>query len=181
MTKFDRSQRALRCICYVCVSTVRTYRTGCVCFTYHVAHLFYQVNNFFPINCLHLTICLESSVQFSKMLATLRYVARGELVRHLHTTRAFQAATTAAGDPEIQKKIKDVVSANKVVVFMKGTKAQPMCGFSKAVVQVLHMHAVKDFKDFNVLEDEKVRQDKHPETFSTVACCWSELKTIIAV
>lgn len=33
-----------------------------------------------------------------------------------------------------------LVNANKVVLFMKGTPQQPMCGFSMRVVQKLHAH-----------------------------------------
>lgn len=40
---------------------------------------------------------------------------------------------------------------------MKGDKERPMCGFSKAVVQVLELEGV-DFKTYNVLSDEKVRE-----------------------
>ena len=35
-----------------------------------------------------------------------------------------------------------VSKENKVVLFMKGVPQQPMCGFSKAVVQILELHGV---------------------------------------
>lgn len=47
---------------------------------------------------------------------------------------------------------------DKVVVFMKGTPAQPMCGFSNAVVQILRMHGVDNYASYNVLDDQDVRQ-----------------------
>lgn len=47
---------------------------------------------------------------------------------------------------------------SKVVVFMKGTADQPRCGFSNAVVQILNFHGVNNFKFYNVLDDEKLRQ-----------------------
>jgi len=50
-----------------------------------------------------------------------------------------------------------MVKANKVVVFMKGVPAQPQCGFSNAVVQIMRMHDVK-YDAHNVLEDEGIRQ-----------------------
>uniref|UniRef100_A0A915D786 Glutaredoxin-related protein 5, mitochondrial n=1 Tax=Ditylenchus dipsaci TaxID=166011 RepID=A0A915D786_9BILA len=46
---------------------------------------------------------------------------------------------------------------NQVVVFMKGTKHEPMCGFSRNVKLILDFHQV-NFKDYNVLEDEDLRQ-----------------------
>ncbi|NP_001089617.1 glutaredoxin 5 L homeolog [Xenopus laevis] len=51
-----------------------------------------------------------------------------------------------------------LVKKDKVVVFIKGTPAQPMCGFSNAVVQILRMHGVNDYAAYNVLEDQDLRQ-----------------------
>ena len=42
--------------------------------------------------------------------------------------------------PEVKQQIEDLVNNNKLFVFMKGTPEAPMCGFSKAVVQVLEVH-----------------------------------------
>jgi monothiol glutaredoxin len=38
---------------------------------------------------------------------------------------------------DLKKKIEDMVKANKVVIFMKGTPEAPRCGFSNQAVQVL--------------------------------------------
>jgi monothiol glutaredoxin len=54
--------------------------------------------------------------------------------------------------------IDGLVKDKKVVVFMKGTADQPRCGFSNAVVQILNFHGVQNFADYNVLEDESLRQ-----------------------
>lgn len=53
-----------------------------------------------------------------------------------------------------------LVKENKLFVFMKGTPDMPMCGFSKAVCQVLDLHGVdlESLKTFNVLEDPAVRE-----------------------
>ncbi|XP_028996138.1 glutaredoxin-related protein 5, mitochondrial [Betta splendens] len=59
---------------------------------------------------------------------------------------------------DIQKDLGEMVKKDKVVVFMKGTKAQPMCGFSNAVVQILRMHGVDDYASYNVLDDQDLRQ-----------------------
>ncbi|WP_299754600.1 Grx4 family monothiol glutaredoxin [uncultured Boseongicola sp.] len=56
-----------------------------------------------------------------------------------------------------QDQIKDTVTANDVVLFMKGTKSMPQCGFSSRVVGVLNFMGV-DFADVNVLADEAIRQ-----------------------
>jgi len=53
--------------------------------------------------------------------------------------------------------IKDTVTANDVVLFMKGTKSMPQCGFSSRVAGVLNFMGV-EFADVNVLADEDIRQ-----------------------
>ena len=53
--------------------------------------------------------------------------------------------------------IDDTVKANDVVLFMKGTKEMPQCGFSSRVAGVLNYMGV-DFSDVNVLADEAIRQ-----------------------
>ena len=53
--------------------------------------------------------------------------------------------------------IKQTVTANDVVLFMKGTKDMPQCGFSSRVAGVLNFMGV-DFTDVNVLADEEIRQ-----------------------
>lgn len=57
----------------------------------------------------------------------------------------------------IQDAIKQEVSTNDVVLFMKGTPQMPMCGFSSQVVQILDYLGV-DYKGVNVLADEEIRQ-----------------------
>jgi monothiol glutaredoxin len=53
--------------------------------------------------------------------------------------------------------IKDTVAKNDVVLFMKGTKMMPQCGFSSRVAGVLNYMGI-DFADVNVLADAEVRQ-----------------------
>ena len=57
---------------------------------------------------------------------------------------------------DVQDWIKTEVAGNDVVLFMKGTKSMPQCGFSMQVAQILGQLGV-DFKDINVLEDMSVR------------------------
>ena len=53
--------------------------------------------------------------------------------------------------------IKDEITANDVVLYMKGTKEMPQCGFSSRVAGVLNYRGVA-YKDVNVLADPEVRQ-----------------------
>lgn len=59
---------------------------------------------------------------------------------------------------DVQKHLGEMVKKDKVVVFIKGTPAQPMCGFSNAVVQILRMHGVDNYAAYNVLEDQDLRE-----------------------
>ena len=60
-------------------------------------------------------------------------------------------------EQEIQDWIGKQVANNDVVLFMKGTKQMPQCGFSMQVAQILNQLGV-DFKDINVLENISVRE-----------------------
>ena len=53
--------------------------------------------------------------------------------------------------------IRDTVQSNDVVLFMKGTKQMPQCGFSSRVAGVLNYMGV-EFQDVNVLADPEIRQ-----------------------
>jgi monothiol glutaredoxin len=59
-------------------------------------------------------------------------------------------------EQDVHDWIKNQVTANDVVLFMKGTRDFPQCGFSGRVTQILSFVGV-DYKDINVLEDDKVR------------------------
>ena len=53
--------------------------------------------------------------------------------------------------------IRDTVTGNNVVLFMKGTKTMPQCGFSSRVAGILNFMGI-DYVDVNVLADAEVRQ-----------------------
>ncbi|WP_298971550.1 Grx4 family monothiol glutaredoxin [uncultured Roseobacter sp.] len=53
--------------------------------------------------------------------------------------------------------IQETIGASDVVLFMKGTKEMPQCGFSSRVAGVLNYMGV-EFSDVNVLSDEGIRQ-----------------------
>src|ERR1041384_723270 len=59
---------------------------------------------------------------------------------------------------DTQQRIKDQVTGNRVVLYMKGTPQFPQCGFSALAVQVLGACGVKDFFSVNVLADAEIRQ-----------------------
>ena len=57
----------------------------------------------------------------------------------------------------VKGKIENFVNNHKVVLFMKGTRQQPMCGFSAKTVAALDS-LVPDYVDVNVLDDPDIRE-----------------------
>ena len=57
---------------------------------------------------------------------------------------------------EMKEQIISDIEMNQIILYMKGTKEMPMCGFSNSVVQVLNHYGV-EFKDVNVLTDPMIR------------------------
>lgn len=60
-------------------------------------------------------------------------------------------------DNPIFDQIRKTIDDNDIVLFIKGTAAMPLCGFSSTVVQILKELGVP-FKDINVLADPALRQ-----------------------
>ena len=60
-------------------------------------------------------------------------------------------------DNLIKEKIKQLIESNSIMVFMKGTKLMPQCGFSNNVVQILNSLGV-EFNTFDVLSDFEIRE-----------------------
>ncbi|NEQ52506.1 MAG: Grx4 family monothiol glutaredoxin [Leptolyngbya sp. SIO3F4] len=59
--------------------------------------------------------------------------------------------------PEVKEKIDSLVASNKIVVFMKGTKLMPQCGFSNNVAQILNSLGAP-YEAIDVLADYDIRQ-----------------------
>jgi len=99
---------------------------------------------------------------------TMRARVRGERARGARggTTRGANAGRTrtrmrmttrAEMGPELKANIDAFIAENKVVLFMKGTKEAPRCGFSNTCVQILQsMNA--PFADVDILSNEDLRQ-----------------------
>jgi monothiol glutaredoxin len=58
--------------------------------------------------------------------------------------------------PETQKRLEDLIQQNKIMVFMKGNKLMPQCGFSNNVVQILNMLGAP-YETIDVLADPEIR------------------------
>ena len=58
---------------------------------------------------------------------------------------------------DVQQQIKEQVTSNPVVLYMKGTPRAPMCGFSATAVQILQACNLPLFYSVNVLEEPEIR------------------------
>lgn len=58
----------------------------------------------------------------------------------------------------VQQRIDEIVKQNHVVLFMKGTRVFPQCGFSARAVEIFKACGIKQLKDVNVLADPELRQ-----------------------
>ena len=58
---------------------------------------------------------------------------------------------------DLKEQIVNQIDKNSIILFMKGTKEMPMCGFSNSVVQILNHYGV-EFKDVNVLTVPMIRE-----------------------
>ena len=69
----------------------------------------------------------------------------------------------------VQDVIKDQVTKNRVVLYMKGSPDFPQCGFSANTVGMLRACGVEDFYSVNVLENPDIRQGiKHFANWPTI-------------
>jgi monothiol glutaredoxin len=60
-------------------------------------------------------------------------------------------------DNTVQQRIETLLGSSPILVFMKGSKLMPQCGFSNNVVQILNALGVP-FESFDVLSDPEIRQ-----------------------
>ncbi|MCP9818488.1 MAG: Grx4 family monothiol glutaredoxin [Prochlorococcaceae cyanobacterium] len=60
-------------------------------------------------------------------------------------------------DSAVKQRIDSLLSSSPIVVFMKGSKLMPQCGFSNNVVQILNSLGMP-FETFDVLSDPEIRQ-----------------------
>jgi monothiol glutaredoxin len=59
---------------------------------------------------------------------------------------------------DVKERIKQQVTGNSIVLYMKGTPQFPQCGFSANAVQILKACGVSDLFTVNVLEEPEIRQ-----------------------
>ncbi|CAD5224793.1 unnamed protein product [Bursaphelenchus okinawaensis] len=80
-------------------------------------------------------------------------------IRNVIITQSFSTETGGKNVEvkDLNTRLKELINKDRVTLFMKGLPAQPRCGFSRTMVQLLNDHKVK-FYAFDILSDEEVRQ-----------------------
>jgi monothiol glutaredoxin len=59
---------------------------------------------------------------------------------------------------DIKDTIKEQVTQNRVVLYMKGTPQFPQCGFSATATEILKRCGVANFASYDILQDDDLRQ-----------------------
>ena len=91
------------------------------------------------------------------MLAALLVTLTGAAALQL-PARAPAARAPAVRMQAVDPRIEELINENKVMLFMKGNKMFPQCGFSNTVVQILNA-CETPFETFDVLGDQRIRED----------------------
>jgi monothiol glutaredoxin len=61
-------------------------------------------------------------------------------------------------DTAITTRIEQVINQQDIVLFMKGSKKIPQCGFSGTVIAIMERLGIADYLDVNVLKDPEIRE-----------------------
>lgn len=72
-------------------------------------------------------------------------------------TTGMEPTQTSAESPDIEQQIDSIVASDRVVLFMKGNRQAPQCGFSAQVVQMLD-RVLPSYTTFDVLSDPSIRE-----------------------
>ncbi|KAG6552699.1 hypothetical protein Mapa_005646 [Marchantia paleacea] len=83
-----------------------------------------------------------------------------DIIMEMHQNGELKQTFAESGllqKPSLEDRLKHLINSSENILFMKGTKDEPRCGFSKKVVNALKETEV-DFSTFDILSDEEVRQ-----------------------
>lgn len=86
---------------------------------------------------------------------------KGELIGGLDIVKELEASGELEGmcpkAQSLEDRLKALINKAPVILFMKGNKQMPKCGFSRQILEILN-NAGADYETFDILEDEEVRQ-----------------------
>eukprot|EP00440_Ansanella_granifera_P042224 gb/GFBE01045772.1/.p1 GENE.gb/GFBE01045772.1/~~gb/GFBE01045772.1/.p1 ORF type:complete len:333 (+),score=94.91 gb/GFBE01045772.1/:1-999(+) len=77
--------------------------------------------------------------------------------RSLDAVPETAGSAAATGDQDMNTRLKELINFSPVMLFMKGSKVEPFCKFSKQAIAILEKHNI-DYSTFDILKDEEVRQ-----------------------
>lgn len=78
-----------------------------------------------------------------------------DIVKELIENEEFE--DTFPQQQPLEDRLKALINRSKIVLFMKGDRDQPRCGFSRQVIDLLNSKAL-EYDTFDILQDEEVRQ-----------------------
>ena len=106
------------------------------------------------------TLCINH-LQDSKPLGRVDGANAQALAKLVDAHKGRAASVTATATPPAavvtDERLKQLINAAPVMLFMKGTPDEPRCGFSRKIVATLSGADIK-FSSFNILEDQAVRE-----------------------
>ncbi|OWR47606.1 glutaredoxin 3 [Danaus plexippus] len=71
--------------------------------------------------------------------------------------KALSGGNVNAPKQSLEERLKALINRHNIMVFMKGTRDQPRCGFSRTLIQILNGTG-SPYDTFDILTDEEVRQ-----------------------
>ncbi|KAJ3336074.1 Glutaredoxin 3 [Gonapodya sp. JEL0774] len=127
-----------------------------------------DVSEKFEIDSVPTFIILKDSKQLDRISGADAALLTASITKHAKsvstaTTKYAQTAPpsilapAASAGESLETRLRKVISAHPVMLFMKGTPSQPRCGFSRQVIEILDKEGVK-YGSFNILADDEIRQ-----------------------
>uniref|UniRef100_A0A0A9WZT6 Glutaredoxin-3 n=1 Tax=Lygus hesperus TaxID=30085 RepID=A0A0A9WZT6_LYGHE len=80
-----------------------------------------------------------------------------KLKQHINLIKSDKMPATPKEEMPLEEKLKRLTTQSPVMLFMKGNAANPRCGFSRQMIELLNGHQV-DYKTFDILTDNEVRE-----------------------
>lgn len=106
-------------------------------------------------------ICLEYDIT---AVPTILFFENKKLVKRIDGVNIAEMSIecekllmSEKGDA-LNQQLKNLINSSKIMIFMKGNREQPRCGFSKQLIDIMNKFNVP-YGTFDVLSDEKVRQN----------------------
>lgn len=111
--------------------------------------------SFAPMGSCFLAAPIARMPSFGRTAGTTTTTAPSQLYSSMSEGQSIQQEEAAFSS--VNDRIQNLVDTHPVLLFMKGTKLFPQCGFSNTATQILHSFNI-EFHTIDVLSDESIRQ-----------------------